>query len=322
MIPADERQPVDGATNSATNDRANDGGAPEDDRAEGVESDGPASVGTGVAVVDGRRVAYRRAGTEGPPLVLLHGAGVDDGALSWSHVLPELGRSRRVYAIDWPGHGESDDAPEHSIDAYRRVLRGVLDELGLASASLAGISMGGGVAGSFALEHPERVDRLALVSSYGLGASVPAGSLWYALANVPGANQAGYAAMGTSTMAARAGLARVVHDASALDDEFVEAFRERASRAGAGAVFAAFQRTEIGPSGRVRTNLAPRLSSLAVETLFVHGREDPLFPVAVARRGAERVPNASYVEIPECGHWPTQEYPGVVVGAFEDFFAT
>jgi len=308
MIPENERQPVDDAAYRPT----------EDSR---VDDDDRASVGTGAAVVDGRRVAYRRAGTEGPPLVLLHGAGVDDGALSWSHVLPELGRSHRVYAIDWPGHGESDDAPEHSIDAYRRVLRGVLDELGLDSVSLAGISMGGGVAGSFALEHPERVDRVALVSSYGLGASVPAGSLWYALANVPGANQAGYAAMGTSTMAARTGLAQIVHDASALDAEFVEAFRERASRAGAGAAFAAFQRTEIGPSGRVRTNLAPRLSSLAVETLFVHGSEDPLFPVALARRGADRVPNASYVEIPECGHWPTQEHPRVVVDAFRKFFA-
>jgi pimeloyl-ACP methyl ester carboxylesterase len=318
MIPADEREPVDDAVHRTTDQaRETDDGTVDGD---GTGGDAAASVGSGAAVVDGRRIAYRRAGTEGPPLVLLHGAGVDDGALSWSHVLPELGRSHRVYAIDWPGHGESDDAPEHSVDAYRRVLEGVLDELELGAASLAGISMGGGVAGSFALEHPERVDRLALVSSYGLGASVPAGSLWYALANVPGANQAGYSAMGTSTMAARTGLSQIVHDASALDAGFVEAFRERASRAGAGAAFAAFQRTEIGPSGRVETNLAPRLSSLGVETLFVHGRDDPLFPVALAREAVERVPEASYVEIPECGHWPTQEHPGVVVAAFEDFF--
>lgn len=318
MIPADEREPVDGAAHSADEDPDAADEVPADGAS--ADADDPVSVGTGAAVVDGRRIAYRRAGTEGPPLVLLHGAGVDDGALSWSHVLPALGRSHRVYAIDWPGHGESDDAPEHSVDAYRRVLAGVLDELEFESVSLAGISMGGGVAGSFALEHPERVDRLALVSSYGLGASVPAGSLWYALANVPGANQAGYAAMGTSTMAARTGLSQIVHDASALDDEFVEAFRERASRSGAGAAFAGFQRTEIGPSGRVETNLAPRLSSLAVETLLVHGREDPLFPVALARDAADSIPDASYVEIPECGHWPTREHPHVVVDAFREFF--
>jgi pimeloyl-ACP methyl ester carboxylesterase len=320
MIPDDEREPVDG-----TAQRADDQARVDDARMDDTGSErggAPVSVGTGAAVVDGRRVAYRRAGTEGPPLVLLHGAGVDDGALSWSHVLPALGRSHRVYAIDWPGHGESDDAPEHSIDAYRRVLGSVLDALDLESASLAGISMGGGVAGSFALEHPERVDRLALVSSYGLGPSVPAGSLWYALANVPGANQAGYAAMGTSTMAARTGLAQIVHDASALDAEFVEAFRERASRTGAGAAFATFQRTEIGPSGRVQTNLAPRLPSLAVDTLFVHGREDPLFPVTLARDAADSVPDASYLEIPECGHWPTREHPRVVVDAFQAFFET
>jgi pimeloyl-ACP methyl ester carboxylesterase len=331
MIPEDERQPVDDGETSAPvagderDDHAaggDDHGAEGDDRAGASTVEGPASVGTGAAVVEGRRVAYRRAGTEGPPLVLLHGAGVDDGALSWAHVLPELGRTHRVYALDWPGHGESDDVPEHSVAAYRDVLAGVLDELGLESVALAGISMGGGVALSFALANPERVDRLALVSSYGLGRSVPAGSLWYALANLPGANQAGYAAMGSSTTAARTGLSQVVYDASTLDAGFVEAFRERASRPGAGAAFAAFQRNEIGPSGRVKTNLAGRLGDLAVETLFVHGTQDPLFPVAWARRGAERAPDASLVEIPECGHWPTQEHPALIVEAFRSFFAT
>ncbi|NHN40292.1 alpha/beta hydrolase [Halorubellus sp. JP-L1] len=308
MIPDDERANAVGADGEGT-DESVDG------------DDGPANVGSGVAVVDGRQIAYRRAGSTGPPLVLLHGAGVDDAGLSWEHVLPALGREHRVYAIDWPGHGDSDDAPEHSIDAYRRVLAGVLDDLGLESVRLAGISLGAGVALSFALESPERVSRLAALSSYGIGESIPAGSLWYALANLPGANQAGYAAMGTSTFAARNGLSQVVHDVSALDPSFVEAFRERASRRGAGAAFAAFQRNEIGPSGRVATNLAPRLPDLAVETLFVHGRDDPLFPVEWARRAAERAPNATLVEIPACGHWPTHEHPEVVVDALSDFFA-
>jgi pimeloyl-ACP methyl ester carboxylesterase len=320
MIPEDERVRVDDASASETTTPM-DGDAATTDGTRDDGDDGPASVGTGVALVDDRQVAYRRAGTEGQPLVLLHGAGVDDSALSWHHVLPALGRDHRVYALDWPGHGESEDVPEHSIAAYRRVLAGVLDHLGLSSVALAGISMGGAVALSFALEASERVDRLALVSSYGLGESVPAGSLWYALANVPGANQAGYAAMGSSTMAARSGLSQVVYDASALDAAFVEAFRERASRRGAGAAFAAFQRNEIGPSGRVVTNLAPRLDSLDVETLFVHGRHDPLFPVAWARRGAKRVPDASLLEIPACGHWPPRERPEVVVDAFSSFFS-
>jgi len=282
-------------------------------------ADEPPNVGSGVVSVNGRQVAYRRAGSAGPPVVLLHGAGVDDGALSWSTVLPELGRDHRVYAPDWPGHGDSEDAPEHSIAAYHDVLEGFLDALALDVASLAGISMGGGVALSFALENPERVRRLALLSSYGLGGSLPAGSLWYALANVPGANQAGYAAMGASRMAARNGLAQVVHDASALDDAFVEAFRERASRRGAGAAFAAFQRNEIGPAGRVESNFAPRLPELDVPTLFVHGADDPLFPVTLARRAAERAPDARLVELADCGHWPTQEHPERVTAELAAF---
>jgi len=295
--------------------RTNDEPADDD-----VTPSGPANVGSGVVAVNGRQVAYRRAGTDGPPILLLHGAGVDDSALSWAHVLPELGRDHEVYALDWPGHGDSDDLPEHSVESYRGVLEGFLDELGLESVELAGISMGGGVALAFALDAPERVRRLALVSSYGLGPSVPAGSLWYALANVPGANQAGYTAMGTSRAAARSGLSQVVHDASALDDAFVEAFRERASRRGAGAAFAAFQRNEIGPSGRVHTNFGPELDALAMPTLFVHGTEDPLFPVSWAREGVERVPDGRLVELSACGHWPPREHPDRVTSELVGFF--
>lgn len=284
------------------------------------DADGPVSVGSGSVVVDGRRIAYRRAGTDGPPVVLLHGAGVDDAALSWEHVLPELGRTHQVYALDWPGYGDSDDVPDHSIETYQSILASFLDAIDVQPVDIAGISMGGGVALSFALDTPDRVRRLALVSSYGLGRSVPAGSLWYALANVPGANQAGYQTMGSSTAAARMGLSQIVHDVRALDESFVEAFRDRASRRGAGSAFADFQRNEIGPSGQIRTNLAPRLTDVSMPTLFVHGRQDPLFPVSWARRGAERVPDGTLVELADCGHWPTHEQPTIVTRELVDFF--
>jgi pimeloyl-ACP methyl ester carboxylesterase len=314
----DDEQHVDDGTHDGTDGRGGDVASTTD--AESGASAG-VTVGSGTVVVDGRRIAYRHAGSGGDVLVLLHGAGIDDATLSWEHVLPELGRSHRVYALDWPGYGDSDDVGTHSVDAYRRVLEGFLDAKEIESASFAGISMGGAVALSLALDDPDRVRRLALVSSYGLGASITAGSLWYAVANVPGANQAGYAAMGSSIAAARAALSNVVYDASTLDRSFVEAVRERASTSGAGAAFAAFQRAEIDAAGRVRTNFAPELETLAVPTLFVHGQQDPLFPVSWARRGARRVPRAELVELEACGHWPTHERSERTTTALGEFFA-
>ncbi|WP_435347298.1 alpha/beta fold hydrolase [Haloarchaeobius sp. HRN-SO-5] len=267
------------------------------------------SAGHGVARVDGLRVHYRRAGTEGPPVVLLHGGGVDDADLSWLHTIETLAEEYQVYAPDWPGYGESDPVAEPSIGTYRRVLDDFVDEVGLNSFALVGISMGGAVAIDFALDDPGRVDALGLVDSYGLGGSVPGGSMLYALANIPGMNATGWSMVGSSRLAAAMGLGNVVYDSSTLDEGFVDAVHERANETDAGRAFTAFQRNEIGPSGQVATNYADSLDDLSMPTLLVHGEADPLFPVRWARRAADRIPDAELDVFEECGHWPTREFP-------------
>lgn len=266
-------------------------------------------TGHGIARVDGRRVHYRRAGTEGPTVVLLHGAGVDDADLSWRHTVETLAEEYQVYAPDWPGHGESDPIDEHSIDRYREVFEGFVDAVGLDEFALVGISMGAAVALGYALDAPERVRALGLVDSYGLGAQVPGGSMLYALSLVPGANATGWSMLGSSRTATVTGLANVVYDPTTLDDGFVEGINDRASERGAGMAFTDFQRNEITPDGRARTNYADRLGELAVPTLLVHGESDPLFPVAWARRASELIPDNELVVFGDCGHWPTREHP-------------
>ncbi|WP_439026560.1 alpha/beta fold hydrolase [Haloarchaeobius sp. DT45] len=266
--------------------------------------------GHGFARVDGRRIHYRRAGVEGPPVVLLHGGGVDDAELSWKLTIDTLADAgHQVYALDWPGYGESDPHPEPSITSYVDVLDGFLDALALDTVSLAGISMGGAAALGYTLEHADRVDRLALVDSYGLGATVPAGPLWYTLAHVPGANEAGWSMMGTSKAATSLGLGNVVHDPNAVSETFVSDVHERASEVGAGRAFAAFQRNEIGPGGRVKTNYATRLDELDLPVLLVHGEGDPLFPVHWARRAHDRIEDSELVVFEDCGHWVPRERP-------------
>ncbi|WP_435332938.1 alpha/beta fold hydrolase [Haloarchaeobius sp. TZWWS8] len=266
--------------------------------------------GHGVTRVDGRRIHYRRAGVDGPAVVLLHGGGVDDAELSWKHTIESLAAAGyQVYAPDWPGYGDSDPIDVHSTESYVRVLGGFLDALGLGSVSLVGISMGGAAALGFALENPERVENLALVDSYGLGPTIPAGSFWYTLAHVPGANAAGWSMMGASPEATTLGLANVVHDPNAIPGEFVGEVRDRAKRRGAGSAFTAFQRNEVGPAGRAKTNYADRVDELSMPVLLVHGEGDPLFPVRWARRAHERLPESRLEVFEDCGHWTPREHP-------------
>jgi pimeloyl-ACP methyl ester carboxylesterase len=107
-------------------------------------------------------------GGVGPPVVLLHGAG--EFAACWIRVLPDLVRTRRVVVPDLPGHGASTVAGD-PLDAQRAAAwLGELIELTCPSpAALVGHGLGGAIAARFAVDQGDRVARLVLVDSYGLG---------------------------------------------------------------------------------------------------------------------------------------------------------
>jgi len=120
----------------------------------------------------GRSFAYRQAGA-GPLVVLVHGLAGTMG--TWNAVVDELATRCTVVAVDLPGHGRSEPVPgDSSLGTYANALRDLLDELGHRTATVAGHSLGGGVALQFAYQYPQRCERLVLVSSGGLGVEVSA----------------------------------------------------------------------------------------------------------------------------------------------------
>jgi pimeloyl-ACP methyl ester carboxylesterase len=117
-------------------------------------------------VVDGVRLAYDDEG-EGPPLVCLHAIG--HGAGDFAGLRRRLAGRHRVIALDWPGHGSSDDdRVPASAGRYTVLLAGVLDALGIERAIILGNSIGGAVAIRFAAAHPDRVRALVLANPGGL----------------------------------------------------------------------------------------------------------------------------------------------------------
>ena len=122
--------------------------------------------------VDGLRVHYRDRGS-GPAIVLLHGS--NSSLFTWEGWAADLARDHRVVTLDLPGHGLTGPDPR---GRYRPAeMAAFLDEvvasLGIARFTLAGNSMGGGVAWRYAVLHPEHVERLILVDSTGLPRQEP-----------------------------------------------------------------------------------------------------------------------------------------------------
>lgn len=255
------------------------------------------------------RISCLVAGASGSPVLLLHGGGIDSARFSYKHAIEPLSRSHRVFAPDWPGYGESDKPNlEHTIDFYVGFLARLLDTLGLERASLVGISMGGGVALGFALSASQRVEKLVLVDSYGLGDEIPSGRLGYLLAKAPFLSDLTWTLLRRSRRMARWSLYYVVHDRQVVTEEMVEEARELFAQPGAGRAFQSFQRSEVGWNG-LRTNFAGRLGEIAVPTLIVHGEHDRVVPVAWARKAHEHIPGSELRVFTDCGHMPPRERP-------------
>ncbi len=118
----------------------------------------------------GHRVTYREVG-EGPALVLVHG--VTGNMRTWDEVLPWLVDRFTVVTPDLLGHGLSaKPRGDYSLGAYASGIRDLLGALGHFRATVAGHSLGGGIAMQMAYQFPEHCERLVLVCSGGLGEEV------------------------------------------------------------------------------------------------------------------------------------------------------
>src|SRR5688500_12763891 len=118
----------------------------------------------------GHRVVYRTVGS-GPPVVLIHG--MVNSSRHFKEVALRLAERHTVIAPDLIGHGDSaTPRGDYSLGAHAAAIRDLMLAIGVERASIVGHSLGGGIAMVFFWQFPERVERLALVSSGGLGHEV------------------------------------------------------------------------------------------------------------------------------------------------------
>jgi pimeloyl-ACP methyl ester carboxylesterase len=272
--------------------------------------------------VEGLRIHCLMAGQEGaPPVLLLHGGGYDSASLSYKQSVGPFSQYYRVFAPDWPGYGDSDKPKmRYTTEYYVDFLSQLMDALGLEKASLVGISMGGAISLGFSLHSPQRVEKLVLVDSHGLGKEVPGRKISYVMVRLPLLNKLMWAILGRSRRMMKWSLRTVFHDPQAVTSSLVDEVFQEAKKPGVGDAWRSWQRSEIGWSS-LHTNFVDKLYTLAVPTLILHGAEDTYVPVSWARRAHTLIKDSELCIFPQCGHWLTREKPTEFNHAALEFLA-
>jgi len=259
------------------------------------------------------------------PLLLVNGLGSQ--LVGWDPVLIDalLARGLFVIVFDNRDVGLSQWFDDHPVDAIAAMAAGaagepvdapyrltdmaadgvaVLDELGVSRAHVVGVSMGGMIAQTMAIEHPDRVATLtSIMSSTGdRDLPGPTPEAQRALLQPPASERE--VAIANSIAGARA-----IGSPEHFDEEFARWRAETAYDRAYHPAGVARQLAGIVASG----SRSDALASLAVPTLVIHGAADPLVPVEAGRRTAERIPNAELLEIEGMGHdMPRVFHPRIV----------
>ena len=248
--------------------------------------------------VGAHRIHYFDSGGDGPPLVMVHG--VASRAADAAPLYRALSRTHRIYALDLLGYGQSDRPrdSDYSVRTQAAIVRGFMDAVGIAQADLIGVSMGGWIALTVAAEQPQRVRRLVLVSSAGVGFETTLHASSFSPRNLD---------------ELRASIALQT-------DRRVPAFilRDllRRSREKAWVV-----RRSMSSMLARRDLLDGRLQRVRMPVLLVWGTRDRIVPISVAAALQREVPHARLVRLEGCGHLAVVECRAAALRAMETFWS-
>lgn len=265
--------------------------------------------------VDGLDLHYVVEG-RGPAVILLHGLG--GFAESWRHTLRTLAGRTTVYALDLPGFGASaKPRARYRLPYFAGALHGFVEALGIREASLVGHSLGAAIAVTYALTHPARVERLALV-----GGVVPGFGFrpsWiYRLVALPLVGE--MLSLCRSARLYKAALARCFHRAVREEvDFFVDfGFAARTSGDARAAYLATLRHVRADFESR-SPDYRRAIATVDVPVLLIHGRQDRVVPPAHCAQVAEGFARATVRWVDECGHFPQIERAETVNRWLVDF---
>ena len=270
--------------------------------------------------IHGQRVSYHRLG-EGPAIVLIHG--ITSSSRTWRSVMHALAERHTVIAPDLLGHGRSGKPRgDYSLGAYASGVRDLLTLLRIPKVTVVGHSLGGGIAMQFAYQFPDRLERLVLVDSGGLGEEV---SLVLRAATLPGAEFVLPLLFSPVTRNAGRTIGRALGRVGLRANANVRGLAEGLDSLGdsdARRAFVHTARSVIDPRGQ-RVDARDRLYlSEGVPTMLIWGAKDPIIPLEHGRRAHELMPHSRFEVFAKAGHFPFNDDPQHFVEVVSDFIAS
>jgi pimeloyl-ACP methyl ester carboxylesterase len=267
--------------------------------------------------VDGIPINYVDVGSgDEEPVVLVHGLGGQ--WQNWLENIPRLAQERRVLALDLPGFGltpEPSDG-EISIPGYGRWVDAFCDQLGLGEVDMVGNSMGGFVVAEVAIQFPQRVSRLVLVSAAGITSAdafhapiLTFGRVASALATNTAARHRQTASRPLGRHVALALVAR--HPRLLKADLAYEGFFKGTGKSGFDDALRAC----------LNYDFRDRLGDVKVPTLIVWGEKDSIIPVRDADEFERLIDDSRKVVMKDTGHIPMAERPEAFNDVLVDFLA-
>ena len=269
--------------------------------------------------IHGHEIAYRSAGV-GPAVLLIHG--MAGSSNSWKDVLPLLARDHLVIAPDLLGHGESaKPIGDYSLGAHASGLRDLLTVLRVGRVTVVGQSLGGGVAMQLAYQHPEIAERLAIVSSGGLGREV---GMILRLLSLPGSELVLPVAVPRFVRDCGNWMSGKLSKQGVRAPHVAEMWRAYASLAEPENRFAFIRtlRSVVDVGGQTVSANDRLYLAAAMSTLIVWGSDDPIIPVEHGIAAHEAMPGSRLEIFEGCGHFPQAQEPTRFVEVLRDFIAT
>ncbi|MCC5861530.1 MAG: alpha/beta fold hydrolase [Gammaproteobacteria bacterium] len=261
--------------------------------------------------IAGTRIHLRDEGPrDAPAVILLHGFGAS--LHTWEPWAASLADEFRVVTLDLPGGGLSgrDPTGDYSDTRSMEILASLMDELGLAQASLVGNSMGGRIAWRFAAEFPERVERLVLIAPDGFASP---GFEYGVAPEVPAVLRLMRHALPRSVL--RMNLQAAYADPGALSAPVVRRYHDLMLAPGnRDALLDRMAQVMLEPP-------EPLLARIEAPTLLVWGEKDAMVPFTNAADYLAALPTARLVSFEDLGHVPHEEAPERSVVPVREFLA-
>lgn len=260
--------------------------------------------------VDGPRIVYRRIG-KGRPLLVLNGFAATSADWDPSFIDGLASSNELILPNNRGIGGSTDDGQPFDIAKLADDTAQVIETLGIERASVMGWSMGGFIAQALALNYPDRVDKLVLLSTDfgGIEADLASSDVWSELIDTSGT---------LNEQARRLLFLLFPHDVA---ESFYRQFGDMVAAARAQLSVELLNRQAAAMDAWHQNGVANQLREIRVPVLIATGTEDIVIPASNALKLVNAIPGAWLAQFPHSGHAFIAQYPRALADLINSFLA-